>query len=257
MTRQEPVTGHAELLGGHEGDVVALLERWSADPVGSGGPDFPALGRVHFARLFVLDATTDLDGAPIPASVVYMADVDGPADRHLRQLVGVAAGALDRVFGHCVDYPARPDDAARLAWLRARSLRPAAYYAHTVGRTVSQLRDEAYLRDQLEDELDARHAEPGASQDEIAAAGRERVPERGDLAWALRPAAGPGLAFRLLSLLQIVLGGFVLLLPLPLLLPLVLGWILLLRVLEQADTQERGDVDPAHVDAVRRYEDIV
>jgi hypothetical protein len=255
MARQEAVTLHAELLSGHERAAVQLLEGWSADPR-DGGPDFSALGRVHFARLFVLEPSTDLDGAPLPASVVYMADVDGSPHRHLRELVAVAAADLDLLFAHCLDYPAHPDDAARLAWLRARTLRPAAYYVHTMGRTVAQVRDEAYLRAQLEDEVDTRRGD-GASADRIATELREHVRERGDLAWALRPAAGPGLAFRLRRLLEMTAGATALLITLPLLLPVLAVWILLLRLLEKEDTQEHGDVDVVHVDAVRRYEDVV
>ena len=69
---------------------------------------FADLGGVHFARLFVIAATTDLDGAPLPASLFYMADVDGAADRHLRELAGIFGEGTDAVFGHCAGYPTDP-----------------------------------------------------------------------------------------------------------------------------------------------------
>jgi hypothetical protein len=256
MTLQVPVTVHAELLDGHQDDVQALLERWAADPSAVGSLDFAALGTIHFARLFLLDQATDLDGDVIPASLLYMADVDGSVDGHLRQLGEVSPGALDRLFAHCVGYPARPDGGTRLAWLRARSLHASAYYVHAVGRTVDQVRSEARLREAVEDLLD----EPrdwGPDGEDVAVAVRRMLAARPDLAWAMRPAAGPGLRFRLTCVLQLVLGGTALLLALPLLVPLLAGWVLVLRLLEQADTQEQGAVDVAHLDAVRRYEDVI
>ncbi|HEY6747726.1 MAG TPA: hypothetical protein VI357_18670, partial [Mycobacteriales bacterium] len=107
---------------------------------------FAALKDVHFARLFVLEETEDLAGEVIPASLVYMADVDGSVDRHLRGLVSRAGAGLDDLFGHCAGWPVQPTDRERLDWLRRHCLRPAAYYVHRVGRTVTQVRDEARLR---------------------------------------------------------------------------------------------------------------
>ena len=72
------------------------------------------------------------------------------------------------------------------------------FYAHSVGRTLSQVRDEAQLREQLEEFLDAQVAElsalPGSQvRDRI----REYVGGDPALSWALRPPKPPGLTWRL------------------------------------------------------------
>jgi hypothetical protein len=73
---------------------VAELREWLAE-AGRGGIagapfDFALLRGVHFARLFLMP-----DGAgDDAASLVYMADVDGPLRRHLSGLVQVTGGGL-------------------------------------------------------------------------------------------------------------------------------------------------------------------
>jgi hypothetical protein len=111
---------------------------------------------VHFARIFVLEEATLSSGRHVPASLVYMADVDGSVDEHLRALVDRAAAGVDELFGDCEGYPGPGGgDVALLTWLHSHRLTPAAYYVHTVGRTVQQIRDEARLFETLGDIVDS------------------------------------------------------------------------------------------------------
>ena len=41
---------------------------------------------LHFAKLFLIEQTDDLEGRPIPASLVLMTEVDAPLRRHLDEL---------------------------------------------------------------------------------------------------------------------------------------------------------------------------
>ncbi len=80
---------------------------------------------VHFARIFVLEAATLSSGRQVPASLVYMADVDGSVDEHLRALVDRAAAGVDELFGDCEGYPGPGrGDVARLTWLHSHRLTP-------------------------------------------------------------------------------------------------------------------------------------
>ena len=63
-----------------------------------------SLHYVHFARFFLMDATTDLQGVPLAPRLVFLADVDGPAEWFLRDLVNLAGPGLDRIFANCEDY---------------------------------------------------------------------------------------------------------------------------------------------------------
>lgn len=156
MAHQVAVTVRATVLDGHRHSLEALLRVVRQE--GPAGQRFPfgELEGTHFARLFVLDGFTAPDGAVVADSLLYMADVDGRAGRHLRDRVRRAPVGLDEAFGHCVGYPASPSDGQRLTWLQERRLRPAAYYVHTVGRTLPQIHGEAALHDELADLIDDR-----------------------------------------------------------------------------------------------------
>ena len=100
------------------------------------------------ARNFILER-----GA-LPACLFYMADVDAPLHRHLRDLTGAFGPGADRLFGHCADYPREPSPGTRLAWLLERLVAPAAIYVHRVGRSVGQVHDEHHLREAVESYVD-------------------------------------------------------------------------------------------------------
>lgn len=244
MPAQVAVCVQAELAADREQAAREFLEQIRGD-------DFDAIGTVHFARVFVLDRVVDTEGQPIPASVVYMADVDGSADRHFRAL----PSDIHALFEHCSGFPSAPDAAARLVWLHDHSLRPAAYYRHTADRPVEQIRREAYLREQVEVVLDELVAGQHTSVDEVAQAVYRAIKQRPDLSWASRRPSSPGLTYgvlRILTLVALVVG---LLVALPVVGPFLVAWVLVVRFLELRDTQESGAVDVGHIDAVRRHED--
>ena len=145
---------------------------------------------MHFARFFLLEETTDLEGKAMPASLVYLADFDVSRDEHLAELA--AAPGLDEVFGHCDGYS--PDD--RLGFLRAHVIKEQARYVNTPRRGVEQIRREAKLREALETFLDERAdylegVDPVAIRAEIV----DYVRGEPSLAWALEPAPRPSVAW--------------------------------------------------------------
>ena len=217
---------------------------------------FTALPDVHFARLFALEETTDLDGEVIPASLVYMADVDGPVDRHLRGLVSRAGAGLDEVFGYCAGWPASATDRDRLDWLRRHCLRPAAYYVHRVGRTVGRIQGEAGLRAEVETLLDRPDVAGQPSATAVRNRVRERLRSRPELAWALRPAAGLGLVDRVGDAAHKLVPAAALVLALPVLLPVAAVGLVAIRLQELRDEPDTELPDPEHVRDVERYEDF-
>jgi hypothetical protein len=227
------------------GNGVGIRFRWAGLP------------SVHFARLVQLDETTDLDGNVIAASLVYMADVDVSIRRHLRDLIAQSRGAVDEVFGRCVGYPVQPTDETRLAWLTAHHVRPAAYYVHRVGRTARQIYDEANLRYDLERAADAEQGEDlDSSAGLVFARLRERVLGRAANAWARRRARGVDLLFRATETLHMIAVPAILILAAPIAIPIAVVGILVIRAKERTDQPEAGQVDFAHIEAVRAYEDF-
>jgi hypothetical protein len=226
------------------GQADALRRRLvsMADPAAQQAIPFERLDTTHFARLFVLDEVdTGPDGGPpIPASLVYMSDVDAPAWRHLVALVRIGGARLDDVFGHCEGWPSSSVSTwARVAWLRARRISSDVVYVNTVGRSLAQVRDERRLRQAIEEFLDGKQTEWGSRDPvQIHAAVREFVASRPDLRWALEPARGPGLVFRVRSKLHKVGGPLLVLLFSPLLLALLPVWAVLLRRHERRDVPD-------------------
>jgi hypothetical protein len=239
MPHQVALTIRAPIKPG-QADALRRLLASMADPAARQAIPFERLGSTHFARLFVLDEVdTGPDGGPpIPASLVYMSDVDAPAWRHLVALVRVGGARLDNVFGHCEGWPSSSVSTwARVAWLRARRVRADVVYVNTVGRSVAQVHDERQLRQAIEDFLDGKQTEL-RDPVQIHAAVREFVASRPDLRWALEPARGPGLVFRVRCKLQMVGGPLLVLLFSPLLLALLPVWAVLLRRHERRDVPD-------------------
>jgi hypothetical protein len=256
MAQQSPVTVRAQIVDGQIDSVAAALSE--------GGAAAPAkclrladLPGVHFARMFIVETATLQSGDTVAASLVYMADVDGSADRHLRDLVEKAAPGVDKLFGSCVGYPERPENRERIAWLRQHTLTPAAYYVHTVGRTVTRIQDETRLYECVEEILDSDGvAMDGVAQGQLRRKLRSVLLRRGDLSWMKKRPCGAGIWVELRNCVELIAVAALLVLTAPVLLPASAIWLLLIRLRERTDSQESGVPDQAHVDDVRRYEDF-
>src|SRR6188474_2004179 len=108
---------------------------------------FGAFENLHFARFVILDDQTLRDfeeyGAPIPDFAVllaFMGDCDGDADELLADMVRLAAPGLRQIFSCCKGFA---PDSDLLAWMHAHAQAPAANYVNWIGRTVTQIREEA------------------------------------------------------------------------------------------------------------------
>jgi len=258
MPHQVALTIIATIADGHAGDLERLLQDLGDGP---GTLPFGRLPNVHFARMFVLGETADLEGAPIPARLVFLSDVDAPAGPFLPAVVDAFGPALDTIFGHCVGYPAADSAtrASRIAFLRDRRVEAAAAYTNTVGRSVEQIRQEVELRRAIEDFLDRSDRDwSRSSPTEVRAAVKKFVFSEEPLRWARRPAAAPEVWWRVKEGAHAVLAPLILLVFLLLLLIVVLPvWAVLLRVHERSDVPERARPDPRRVEALTAMEDHV
>jgi hypothetical protein len=237
--------GRAEALG-------ALLASMGDGFANGSVLDLGALSEVHFARLFLLEETTDLDGKPVPASLVYLADFDVGHDEHLAELASLSG--LDEVFGHCEGYT--PDN--RLGFLRSHVIPEQARYVNTPGRGVTQIRREAELREALERFLDGRTdylegVDPLAVRTEIV----RFVAGEPSLAWALEPEPRPTLGWSVREAMHLVAIPLGLLVISPLLLVAAPFYAILLRRHERADKAEDEKPDEQTVQTLAALEDHV
>ena len=256
MPYQSAVTVLAPLAPGQRDDAATAL----AELAGRGRETlaFDRHATLHFARLLLVDGEEGPAGEQFPPSVVYTADLDGAPDTHLRELADVSGAGLDRAFSTCIGYPAHPDPAGRLAWLRAHRIPEAAYYVNTVGRGVSQVVAEARLRSGLESYLDQhRAAVADLAPAQVHAALRRHALTDPQLRFGTVPARRPPLWWRARQLAHAVAVPAVLLLLSPVLLPSLPLVAVALRLHELRDVPDRRPPDPSAVERLRADEDRV
>ena len=218
--------------------------------------DFGSLTGLHFARIVVVPADTDHRGRPLPATLVYLADLDVSPEEHLGELVRVTGDGLDRVFGHCEGYPTgTPSEHERLEWLRSRMSRAPATYVNTRGRTSEQIEQEAELREAVSDFLDGRpdlrDRHPRAVRDAI----RKFVGSQPRLRWALEPADSPGLLARIREWAHLAWVGLLVLIALPFALIAAPVYAVLLRRHEKRDPAPHNRADEETVLELASLED--
>ena len=254
MKEQSAVTIAADVRPGEAVGLQELLASMGNGVANGSVLDLGALSEVHFARLFLLEETVDLEGKPLPATLVYLSDFDVSKDEHLVQLA--AAPGLDRVFGSCEGYPSSGLAQDRLAYLRGHLIDEQARYVNRPGRTVRQIQGEAELRDALEGFLDARAADlAGRDALQVRAAILNFVRGTPSLAWALEPEPGPSLGWTLRKVLHFVAIGLGLLLVLPFALLAAPIYAFLLWRHERSDTAENLKPDEETVRVLAAVED--
>jgi hypothetical protein len=253
---QLPWAARAPVLGGRAHELRGLLER-----IGAGADDAPSfpfsrMGGVHFARLVLLEDSEEQGQPPIPASLVIMSEIDTPLGRHLDELARLAGPALDATFGLCEGYPAAPTPATRIAYLRAREMKPEAAYVNTVGRPLQQIRREATLRARIEDFLDQHRAELPEDPRRVRTEIQRFVREDPSLRWAMSRAPHPSLRWRLKEGLHAVAGAAGLALAAPLVLLLLPLYAVVLRLHERLDSAPHIRPSPEHAERLAALEDF-
>lgn len=255
---QSAVTVVADVSSDQREAVGALLAVMGLRPADNRVMPLGAIDGVHFARVYLTDATVAPDGAEIDSHLIYMSDFDGSVDAHLERLVDVSAGGIDELFGHCIGYPpGRPADRrARLAYLRRHLVSTGVTYVNTIGRTVDQVRAEAALHDAIEDYLDLKlKSFEAVDARSVRNDVRTFVSTDAALSWALVPAAAPPLGYRLKATARFLgplLGALV---TLPILLLGGLVWLVVLRIHETRDPAPPTRPTERHLAQLRALED--
>ena len=260
MTHQVAPTIISEIKAGEVENVKQLLKTMSDNVACNSIIPFGKFSNIHFARLFVLDESIDLNGRVIPPSLVFMSECDAPLDRFLNELVDIAGEGLDKIYSHCVDYHSLSEITRkrRLAYLRSKMVNASAYYVNTVGRTVEQIRQESQLRNAIQDFLDHSQQDwSGRSPLEVRAKIQAYIRSKRTLNWARKPPAQPGLFFKLKETLHMVVMPLLVLVLLPVLIPALPIWLLLLRIHELIDAAPHIKPDDAHSQELADLEDHV
>ncbi len=252
----------AIMAGVRPGETEALkqvLTSMNDDAANNHTIPFGRFARLHFARLMVLDESTDLHGATIEPCLLFMCDYDAPLEQNLKELVEVAGDGLDKIFCYCEDYPAGEiTREKRLAYLRSKMVKVNLFYVNTAGRSVQQVQQEAQLRDAISDFLD-RSGQDWSDQNplKVRAAIQSFVRNSPELRWAEKPAAAPGLLFQVREILHLIGMPLLLLIFFPFVVLAFLIWLALLRFHELTDPVPAIKLDPARVRELANLEDFI
>lgn len=260
MSHQLAVTVVATIRPGQTGEVRRTLASYAAGGSTSGQLAFGKIPTVHFARLLVLEETTDLESELLPGCIFFLSDIDAPLQEYLEDLCELAGDALDRIFECCDGYPTQrpPTHQDRAAFLRAHMVKPAAMYVNTVGRTVKQVRREAELREAIEDYLDRPDVELSNLKPlEIQSRIRSYAEGHEEPRWAKSPPVRPSLRWRLGEAIHFVAVPLLLLVLSPILLVVLPIWIVLIRLHELRDKPKDEKPDEDHVTKLASLEDHI
>lgn len=258
MSHQVALTIITRIKPGETDALKQLLESMNDNVASNALIPFERLSRTHFARLAVLDESVNAHGTVIAPSLVFVIDCDAPRNRTLRELVDVASEGLDKIYSHCEGYAggSAMTRRKRLAYLRSNSVKANLFYVNTVGRSLQQIQQEAALRNAIQDFLDCSqqdHQDPLKTR----AAIQEFVKNESKLSWARKPAAPPGLFFRLKETLHMIVVPLLLLVFLPVVIPILLIWLVLLRFHELTDPIPQIKLDPARIKELEDREDFI
>lgn len=200
LVKQGALTVIVKVEPGHVSALCNLLDGIGNAVEDSSLVPFPKMTTLHFGRWVVLpEQRSALDGTVFPAQLVLSTNYDGLLDDHLEELIDVACAGIDAIYEHCVGYPdpANRSPDAIIAYLKGHAVDHAIFYVGAPGLSVTRIRQEAMLRDGIQELADAKGRETnewvGWTPDAVWRAIREHLETEPALRWALD---SPGPAVR-------------------------------------------------------------
>ncbi len=261
----------AEILEDKIESLRALLATMNTAPglVDTKNPliPFAQFNKLHVARLVIVEHNTmdeigpyELPKRPWPVSLFLLGDCDGPYQAFLAELAVRAAPGLRKIFAHCKNFNA--DKNILLAWMLERNVKPAANYINWLGRTVTQIHEEAELHLALKHQLqiqlekDGELTSPDLPLRELHQSLRNHVLteiEAGRL--SLKPTPKTPWCWRIKNTLHLLAVPIVLLLLAPIVLILSPFYLIELRRLERSDPESTVMPNRKDLDKLAEAED--
>jgi hypothetical protein len=191
---------------------------------------------------------------------VFENNFDGPLDPYLEELYAHASEGLHQIYGYCPDYSvaSAADKVQLISYLRAHVVYPNAYHIGNVGRSAERMHQEDALRNGLEDFLDGVVAQgdigsPGSIRQKVQAF----VQSQTQFAWAAKVDPRQTAMEHFIPRFNLVIAGLIALLLSPLLIPLAIVWVIMLRWTETHEAPPADlRIDTHHVKDLVKREDF-
>ena len=223
---------------------------------------FSQFEMLHFARFVILNDQTVNDvraygGGPAPTYPLYLAflgDIDGDVDSFFEEVVKRAGNGLRAIFSCCVGFSTNTD---LVRWMKSHSAPAIAAYVNWRGRTVRQIKEEAVLKEALEEHL---LGNTGALRNlaprEIHAQLQQFLKAAESLGrLKLSDESATPVGWWISNALHLIGVPLLVLLMLPLLILIAPIYLICLRRLEKTDPELCWRVDQAYSDKLSFFED--
>jgi hypothetical protein len=265
MTPQSTFMVLGIILPEREAELRQLLDSMNDSPgqVNPGNPlvPFGQFETIHFAR-FVILKDNSLDdvlahGLPrreYPLYLAFLGTLDGDPDVFLKDVAKRASTGLRAIFACCKGFTSNTD---LLDWMKRNSRFPIASYTNYLGRTVRQIREEAALREALEEYVQSNEGTLASLPPrEIHAALRRFVEgEKSAGRLTLSKERLTPLRWRIENMLGLIVPPFLSLLASPILIPIGVLYLIRIRRLEKTDPELGFRVDQEYTDNLAKFED--
>jgi len=253
---QNALSIQVPIIATKETSLRKVLADINKNPKGNSIIPFGKFTHLHFAR-FIL-----LDGPDAPekyaTTLVFMANVDGSTADFIDEIIRLAPKGLDNIFKYCLDYPKtnKRSKAARKAFLLEHTLPTQAFYVNTIGRTALQIQKQNDLQESVQNFLNQLDPEDFTSAQSLRKKVIEFVTADPELSWAIAKQAQPSFLWRSIENVR-----FTALVAFGLLImawawPIVITWVLTLRVREFSDKEDTHRPDLNYLKQLRASEDI-
>ena len=236
------------------GALQTVLAEVGADPVANTVLPLGSFDVLHFASLTLVE----MNG--LAPTLIFEHNVDTSVDDWLRTLVDRAPGGLDALYTHCKGYPVGGDPLRVRAYLREHVVAPGAYHVGATGRSLTQIRQEAGLREAIEGFLES---EDGAGRlrddppDAVRAAVQQFVKSDDAFSWTRKTPERQTKSEHRRHQVRFWANVAAAVVMAPVLLPALAIGVVVLRVKERTDPVQQGPADPAHVKALSDTEDFI
>lgn len=260
MTQHGAFSIVVNIREGMQQSLTALLQQIDAAVETNPFIPFKQIPSIHFARFVILDSGPDIGGNIIPARLAFTTNYDLPLNGHLRQLVTVGGAGLWQIFSLCESGLSGGYDPGTLeTFLVSHNKTAETFYVGVGYRSVQQIRDEDVLRNAVNDFADSRRsAFAGRPALEIRQQIIDFVRSRTDLGWALTPEPPASAAWNIRFYGKLTFVILIFLILLPLIVPFVIIWMLIMLGHEIAEKDDPDPVTKEHIrELVNRETQIV
>ncbi len=239
-----------------EATLRKLLAQINKNPADNSLIPFGIFRQLHFARFILLDGPAHPE--TYATTLVFIVNVDGPPKAFIDDMLKQADSGLDLLLENCLAYPAKSKRTkeSRRRYLWDHRIRSQASYTNTVGRTALSILQEDQLHEVLQLFLNKLDPASFRSATTLRQSIIDFVTHHPEVAWALANRVQPSMLWRGLENLRFAALSALGILILLWCWPLLLSWIIVLRLREFDDPEDTHRPALERLTQLRSSEDI-